>query len=58
MQHLNCHVSMMSGEICFSFCFFLLPESHQEDHAEGRRGGEDCDGGSCDHLYPSNVCVV
>lgn len=33
-------------------CVFSPPESHQKDHAEGHRGGEDCDGGSCDHLYP------
>lgn len=33
-------------------CFVSCPESHQEDYAEGRGGGEDCDGGACDHRYP------
>lgn len=42
---------MMSGERVV----FVHPESHQKDDAEGRGGGEDCDGGSCDHLYPSNT---
>lgn len=39
-------------------CVLLPSESHQEDHAEGRGGGEDRHGGSCHHLYPFKAADI
>lgn len=53
VQHLNAAATLCVCDFSESVEMFLFffAESHQEDHAEGCRGGEDRDGGSCDHLY-------